>query len=198
MPLSTTLVDALTAVTPDVLWRLRGDLVEAGVAADAPVWGVLDAFHAYLHRLEVGTTSRSFSNLASMLDISAISGVLLENLGEPAAAATVARRLLASGVSEGLMALATRQHVKAWDGELAGVHREAAWELWRELGQWSARQSPELTPAQRRAMLDGLLEPVVTGSLTGAAPAFLLGRVYQAVLLGTLAEAVAEAAKSTE
>ncbi len=196
MPMPAALSEALIEPTPDALWRLRGSLLEAGLPPHADVWRVLDGFHGYLHRLAVGSASREYSNLASLLDISAISGVLLENLGEPASAATLARRLLASGLSEGLMALATRQHVKAWDGELAAVHREAAWVLYRELWDWSGHQTPALSAAERRAMLDELLAPVVGGSLGGIACAALLGRLYQVVLVGTVAEAVAAAEKA--
>jgi hypothetical protein len=68
--------------------------------------------------------------------------------------------LLSATITEGLAVMATRQHVKAWRGELDSVHREAAWFLYDELWRWAARRKPDLDPVERRRLLDQLLAPV--------------------------------------
>ena len=66
-------------------------------------------------------------------------------------------RLLGALLSEGLMVLATRQHVKAWEGELSAVYRAAAWYLYDELWRWAAGLKPDLSAADRRRLLDRLV-----------------------------------------
>ena len=61
------------------------------------------------------------------MEIGSLSGVVGADLAEAADADEWARRLLSATITEGLAVMATRQHVKAWRGELDSVHREAAW-----------------------------------------------------------------------
>jgi hypothetical protein len=134
---------------------LRGDLLVSGLAADDRLLELLSAFHDYLDRLATGLSSRDHSQLASKLDISAISGVILERLAEVSDSPKFGLNLVAGAISEGLMALATRQHVKAWEGELAAVHRRAAWVLFDELWRWSAERNPEIRRRSERSFSTG-------------------------------------------
>jgi hypothetical protein len=186
MTLPATVIDRLSSPTPDSLWRLRGDLLERGVPPDASVFPVLDAFWGYLDALATSSSSREYSHLASLLDISAVSGVILENLTGGPGGNDLAVRLISSVLSEGLMVLATRQHVKAWEGELDAVHRAAALALYVPLWRWTAARTAALPPAERRALLDRLLAPAIDPATGGLAKAALLGRVFQILLAGLL------------
>ncbi len=183
------LARVLAAPSAADLWRLRADLLESGVPPSAGVWAVLDEFHRFLDELETRTSSRNFSELASKMDISAISGVLLEHLLEPGDARELAVRVLSGVLGEGLMVAATRQHVKAWAGELAAVHRGAAWYLYGALWRWAEGLRPELPAADRRQLLDRLLGPL-TGEAPGDVKAALVGRLFQILLLSHLATSV--------
>ena len=180
-------LEALAAVqrSPgrDELWRLRVELLSAGTSGDAPVWEVLDRFRDFMDRLVTGTSSREYSDLASKLDISAVGGVVMEHVLEAEDPKDLGRRLLAAVVSEGLMVVATRQHVKAWEGELAAVLRDSAWYLYGELWRWTVESKPGLPPADRRRLLDELLAPVHAEATSGLHKALLLGVLFQVLLI---------------
>jgi len=88
------------------------------------------------------------------------------------------------------MALATRQHVRAWEGELESVYSTAAWYLYGALWHWAAELKPELGSEERRQLLDKLLAPVLEPSTPGAVKAVLLGRLFQAVTLSRSLQAI--------
>ena len=196
LPESLTVV--LSAPTADALWRLRADLLEVGVAAESEVWSILADFHDYLDGLATTTSSRDFSHLASKLDISAISGVILERVAERGEDADRALRLLSGLLSEGLMALATRQHVKAWSGEVAAVHRTAAWRLYERLWRWTQRITPELPADTRRELIDRLMSPVRSQEAAGLQGAVVIGRLFQILLLWAIADHDAGSALSRD
>jgi hypothetical protein len=126
-PIRETLGQVLRNPTAADLWRLRAELLVAGLPRDSRAWAVIDEFRAFLDQLVTSTSSREYSHLASKLDISAVGGVVLEQLLEIKDAQELALRLLTGLLSEGLMVLGTRQHVKAWEGELDAVYANAAW-----------------------------------------------------------------------
>jgi hypothetical protein len=173
----------LTSPSPEGLWELRSRLLEANVAADSPVWRVVDEFHRFLDELGTRSTSRDYSQLASKLDISAVGGVVLEQLLEPDESSRTSMRLLSALLGEGLMVLATRQHVKAWDVELSSVCRSAAWYLFGELWHWAAELKPELAPDERRKLLEDLLSPVRNDTTHSTSKAVVLGLLFQVLLL---------------
>ena len=177
----------LTAPSAEAVWRLRGDLLASGKPADGQLPALLGAFHDYLDRLATGMSSRDYSQLASKLDISAISGVILERLAEVSDSPKLGLNLVAGAVSEGLMALATRQHVKAWEGELAAVHRGAAWILYDELWRWTGERNPELEAPQRRELLDRLLAPALDATQPGLLRAALICRLFQLLIAAEVA-----------
>jgi hypothetical protein len=113
-----------------------------------------------LDRLETGSASRDHSERASLMEVGSLSGVVASELIEADAAGERARRILAGALTEGLAVLATRQHVKAWRGELASVVREAAWNLHDELWEWAASRNPSLRPVERSRLIDHLLAPL--------------------------------------
>jgi len=187
VPIPVSLLAVLHAPTPAALWTLRGDLLADGIAPDHRVLPLLARFHGFLDRLATGSTSRSYSDLASRMDISALGSVIAQELSEADDATAMARRLLSGVLSEGLAVLATRQHVKAWAGEIEAVYREAAWDLYGMLWDFACRRRPELAPEKRRALLDELLAPVRDARLGGAEKAIVIGRLFQLLLVDALA-----------
>jgi hypothetical protein len=188
MSLREALSRSLSSPTTADLWRLRAELLEAGVRDDARVWTVLAEFRSYLDRLATGTSSREFSHLASKLDIGAVGGVVLENILESEQGEDLAMRIFSGLVTEGLMVLATRQHVAAWEGELGAVHRSAAWYLYEELWRWARGRKPDLAPRDRRSLLDRLLAPLHSDDTDGFSKAVLIGLLFQLLLLSYLTD----------
>jgi hypothetical protein len=184
--LSSNLRRALTSPTAEGLWRLRGDLLETGLTPETRTFRVLGRFASFLDELATSTSSREYSHLASMMDISALGGVVLEQLLEPKSTDQLAQRVLAGALSEGLMVLATRQHVKAWEGELGAVYRRAAWFLYQELWRWAQERKPDLPADERRRLLDRLISPVHSTEASGDQKAVLIGHLFQVLLLSDL------------
>lgn len=186
-PLRDALGRVLRSPTPADLWGFRAELLVAGLPPDSRAWAVIDAFRGFLDQLATSTSSREYSHLASKLDISAVGGVVLEQLLEIKDAQELALRLLTGMLSEGLMVLATRQHVKAWEGELDAVYANAAWFLYGELWHWAERSKPDLAPVERRRLLDALLAPVRKAETPGFQKAVIVGLLFQVLLVSHVA-----------
>lgn len=182
MELQARLRRLMRSPTAHEVWNLRGDLLQRETSSDDPIWEVLEQFYRYLCQLESSSTSREHSHRASLLDIGAVGGVVLERLLEGGSPAQTGRRLLSALMSEGLMVLATRQHVKAWEQELANVYAEAAWQLYDQLWKWSLPLRPELKPGARRVLIEQLLAPIRSEEPAGTVKAVLITRYYQLLL----------------
>lgn len=194
MSLRRATANVLTSPSPGGLWELRSELFEAGISVEDPLWRIVDEFHRFLDELGTRSSSREYSQLASKLDIGAVGGVVVEQLLEPEDPAETSMRLLSALLSEGLMVLATRQHVKAWEGELSAVYRAASWYLYGELWHWAARLKPDLSAAERRRLLDRLLSPALSAETDGTTRAVLLGSLFQMLLLHHLSPHLANPA----
>lgn len=169
--------------SPSGLWQARGELLQLGVPPDASVWPVLDEYYDFLNELVASATAREYSHFASLLDIGAVGAVALQNLLAAEEGALLWQRVLVGGLSEGLMVLAARQYVKAWEGELSALFHGAAWNLFWHLWQLSLELRPELSPLARRAHLDELLSPLRAEESGGTVKAALTTRLYQLLLL---------------
>lgn len=178
--------------SPAGLWQLRGDLLQIGVPLETAIWCTLDEFYHFLNELLANATAREYSHFASLLDIGAVGGVALQNLLTREGNHAFWQRLLAGGISESLMVLAARQYVKAWEGEMEGLYRTAAWNLYHALWSSSMELKPDLAPAARRAHLENLLAPLRAENSKGTAKAILIARLYQFLLLYHLRELVPE------
>jgi hypothetical protein len=190
MNIQESLTAVLTQPSIETLWQLRGDLRQAGLPADSPAWRVLDRFYAFINELSASMSAHEFSKVATMLDIGAVGGVAIQNLLdgdlEPA---ELWRRLLAGGISESLMVLASRQYVKGAKAGMIGVCQATAWTLYDELWQLSAQLQPELDPAARRQLLDNLLAAIHDDSVPETVKIGLNGRLFQILLLAHLSDA---------
>ncbi len=180
------LATALRSPTVESLWELRAELLAERVPSDSRIFPLLGEYHRFLDQIARATTSRDYSDLASKLDIGSVSGVIAERLLSPRSGRELATALLTGALSEGLMVLATRQHVKAWEQGLESVYRDAAWFLYGELWRWAEERKPELPPDERRRLLDRLLRPVLARESPGFSKALVLGRLFQLLLMSYL------------
>lgn len=181
---SSALRRVLTEPTPEALWELRADLLERGADPRSPLVEIVGDFRAFLEDYRTATSARDLNHLASKLDISAVGGVVLEQIFERPEPKDLAMRILTGGISEGLMVLASRQYVRAAEGGLAALFRTTAWSLYQRLWEWTAEANPELEAGQRRRLIDQLTRPLLDAELPNAGKAVLAGRLYQTLVLG--------------
>ncbi len=190
MSIRESLLSVLKNSTAADLWKLRSDLLEAGLSYGDRVWNVMEKYQHFLEQLASCMTSRYHSDLASKLDIGSISGVVLERVLEPQGGRELALSLLAGALSEGLMVAATRQHVKAWEEGIASYIKSTAWYLYGELWWWTQEVNPGLPAAERRRQLDALFAPVFEPAQECSHQAVLLGLLFQILLLGRISGAL--------
>lgn len=184
----------LRAPTAAGAWQLRGDLLSRGLEPDHAAFRLLAGFHRFIDRIETGAASRDHSERASIMDIGSFGGVVAAELAEAEDASELARRLLTGAITEGLAVAATRQHVKAWRGELTSVYRETAWFLYEELWAWAAWRKPELGGFERRHLIDLLLAPALDESSTAddRGRTVLLCSLFLLLLVDALADTFPE------
>jgi hypothetical protein len=182
----------LSLPTPEALVALQGALLAIGDEdkAAGTALEVTGRFHTYLSDLQSKLTSRSYSELASMLDIGAVGAVALEHVvaGEPD---EFWKRLALGGAAEALMVAASRQYVKGWTVETGLVHSQATWYLTEALWRASSEMQPDLQPEQRWEAVQTLLAPAHDPNVPAPEKALLLGRVFQILLLTYLAHLLA-------
>jgi hypothetical protein len=176
-------VALVSTPTPPSLWELRGALLAAGVAPDEPPQPTLRAFYDFINEIASKATARQFSHFASLLDMAAVAGVAVQNLLTREGAREMWQRLVVGALSEGLMVLAARQYVRAWEEEMDAVYRATAWRLYDELWLLSRQLQPEQAARERQQLLERLLAPLRDDDFSGTAKAALIVRVYQVILL---------------
>ena len=137
-------------------------------------------FHRYQLELQGRLSARQYSELASWLDIAAVGLVAFEDLIR--GMATGWRDLLVGLASESIMAIGSRQYIKAWTAELGPIHAAAAWTLREALWRLSEETQPDLEPASRLAAVQSLM-PEALGQAQSSAQAMVLGRLFQILLL---------------
>jgi hypothetical protein len=191
MSLREALGKTLACPTTDSLWNLRAELLEADVPPGGRVWAVTAEYQRFLEQVRTGTASRHYSELASKLDIASISGVVLERFLEPQGARQLALSLITGILTEGMMVLATRQHVKAWEEGMDSVCTGAAWYLYEELWRWAQERKPELPVEERRRLLDRLFKPICSSHGNGFSKAVLIGSLFQLLLASEVADEIA-------
>jgi hypothetical protein len=174
----------LSLPTPEALIALHGALLARGGEDEnrREALEIAGHFYHYLSDLQSKLTSRSFSELASMLDIGAVGAVALENLidSEPE---KLWKRLILGGFAEGLMVAASRQYVKGWAVETGLVHSQASWYLTEALWRLSSEMQPDLQPEKRWQAIQKLLAPTRDPDFPAPEKAVLLGRIFQILLL---------------
>jgi hypothetical protein len=147
---------------------------------------VLDHFYHFLNELVASSTAREFSHFASLLDIAAVGGVVLESFIGEKDSEDLWKRLMLGAVSEAMMVLAARQYVKAWEQEMKASYNSAAWHLSQEYWKLSALLRPELTSEVRQALIKDLIEPIQDDNVEGIVRAGVIVRLFQLLLFAQL------------
>jgi len=192
MSLDTTLTQVLTQPTPDALWNLRADLLILASCLpsggrDKARWSleIAGRFHDYISELRSKMTARQYSQFASRLDMGSVGLLAVQDM------ITEREHLLESlflgGLSEGLMVLATLQYIKAWESEMALAHNRAVWWLFEGLWRLSQTFRPDMNGGERQKLIDALLAPARSKKMAPAVKMALLVRLFQLLLLGSLA-----------
>jgi hypothetical protein len=189
MSIREALRDTLSCPTVEGLWRLRAELLESCVPPGSRVWPVIGEYVRFLEQVRTGAASRHYSDLASKLDVGSISGVILERFLEPQSASQLALSAISGILSEGLMVLATRQHVRAWEEGLGSVCTGSAWFLYEEMWRWTQQKKPDLPPAERRRLLDLLFKPICSAQSGGFSRAIVIGTLFQLLLVSEVSDA---------
>lgn len=169
--------------TPDDLWALRGIILaceEAGHDTQLAHY-VIAEFYNYVSEVQSKISAQRYNELASRLDMASVGVLALqdimverENLG---------LSLLLGSLGEGLMILASRQYVKAWEQELRSVHRRAAWVLYDVWWRLSLQYRPDIPGDDRRALIETTLAPARDSNLAFEERMLLLMRLFQIALL---------------
>ncbi|HSC26864.1 MAG TPA: hypothetical protein VLD67_06295 [Vicinamibacterales bacterium] len=178
--LRATLDRILTEPAPLDLWQFQKDLLAVGGESAGRARTVARAFHGCLRNLESKTASRSASRWGAVLGTAAVSSVGLQEL--LAEQEDPLRRLLASGVAALLEVGAAVKNAQAWEVEAALMYDDVAWYLYGELWDISRELRPELPSAERQALVDLLLRPVLAPGVADAVKAALLIRLFQVAL----------------
>jgi hypothetical protein len=173
----------LSRPAPDSLWLLRADLLESGLDPDSRPLAILDAFYHFLNRLVASSTAREYSHFASILDMAALAGVAVQNLIDEEDSEDWWRRFVVGAISEGMMVLAARQYVKAWEEEMRAGRNTAAWYLAQEYWSLSVDLQPALPSGKRRQLVEQLFAPIADDQVDGTVKAGLLVRLFQILLL---------------
>ena len=169
--------------TTDDLWALRGTLLactqgqpEAQLAHE-----IAREFYMYLSELQSKMNARQYNELASLLDIGSVGMLALQDIIFEEK--DLWKNLLLGGIGEGLMVLASRQYVKAWEQELKSVHRRAAWTLYGVLWQMSCEHQPDVAASERQALIEATLAPALDDDTPFESRMLLLLRLFQTLLL---------------
>jgi hypothetical protein len=173
--------------TPGDLWKLHGTLLACleGQPGAELILNVTREFYLYLAELRSKMTSRHYNELASRLDIASVGVLALQDILTEHE--HQAKSLLVGGIGEGLMILASRQYVKAWEQELKSVHQSAAWTLYDALWNLSTQYQPDLATDERLALIETTLAPAVDEDAPFDTRLILLLRLFQVSLLLLLA-----------
>lgn len=169
--------------TASDVWRLRGPLLAC--AADQPTSLLADQvareFYFYLSELQSKLTARQYNELASRLDIGSVGMLALQDI--LIEQKELWKNLLLGGVGEGLMVLASRQYIKAWQQELGALHRRVAWTLYGILWDVSRQLQPSLPHSERRTLIEAALEPALNDETLMETRMLLFMRLFQTILL---------------
>jgi hypothetical protein len=191
MPIETSLSRLLANPNPDTLWDLCADLLAASdplppadrARADWTL-AIATRFHEYLSNLASTTTAHDFSQWASQLDMGSVGLLALQDLVTDRE--RLLKKLFLGGLSEALMVLASRQYVNAWQAEASHVHADTLWWLFEALWRLSRELRPDLAADRRRAEIETLMAAARSPSSPPALRAALVVGLFQSVLVGSL------------
>jgi hypothetical protein len=163
---------------PADLWELGKALldVDGDEAAVARARATARAFHGCLRTLESKSASRRASRWGAVLGTAAVGAVSAGDVTD--ARESALRRLLPALLEVG----AAAKTAEAWEVEAGLAYDDFAWLLYDELWSVSAEARPDLTPGDRRAEIDRLIDPLLDADLPDADKAALVVSLFRAVL----------------
>jgi hypothetical protein len=171
--------------TPELLWGLRADILASRGSSEDKQSAALEVltgeFYTYLHELRSKTSARGFNRLASLLDLTSVGILALEDI--ITLREKVVEKLLLGGLAESLMLIGSFQYVKAWDRETDLIHLRAAWFLYGELWRFSVSAQPVLPAVKRQELLNSLLAPLHHEKVPTPIKVALAGRIFQVLIL---------------
>ena len=163
---------------PADLWDLQGALLLLGDPAAERARSVARGFHACLRALESKSASRTSSRWAAALGTAAVASV---NLGELEQGERTLKSLLVQALPAALEVGSALQSAQAWEIEAQLLYDDFAWLLYDEL--WDLSSGREgLGPAERRARIDELMDPLLDTATSDATRARLVVDIFRAVL----------------
>jgi len=124
-----------------------------------------------------------------------VAGIAMQNLMENSDPEGWMNRFLVGAIGEGMMVLAARQYVKAWEEEMKANINAAAWTLSDSFWRISMTLQPELEQEARRNLVDTLVAPIRGDGLKASSKAALIVRYHQLLLLAWLIPWLDEEAK---
>jgi hypothetical protein len=186
MDFEISLSEVFSEPAPSTLWQLRGELIIGGYSEQDPAMVVLDHFYHFLNELVASSTAREYSHFASLLDMAAVGGIVLESFIGEKNSEDFWKRLLLGAVSEAMMVLAARQYVKAWEQEMKANYNSAAWYLSQEYWKLSAELRPDLTSEVRQGLTKDLIAPIQADNVEGIVKAGVIVRLFQLLLFARL------------
>jgi hypothetical protein len=166
--------------TPDDLWELQKALLTLDGGRDAAAIerarATARAFHTCLRTLDSKTASRRASRWGAVLGTAAVGAVSAGDVNAEQESAL--RRLLPALLEVG----AAVKTAEAWEVEAGLAYDDLAWFLYDELWDVSSEARPDLSPADRREEIDGLIDPLLAADVPDADKAALVVSLFRAVL----------------
>ena len=165
--------------TPDDLWALQKALlvVDGDAEAIARARATARAFHGCLRTLDSKSASRRASRWGAVLGTAAVGAVSAGDAGD--ARESALHRLLPALLEVG----AAVKTAEAWEVEAGLAYDDFAWLLYDELWSVSADARPDLPPDDRRAEIDGLIDPLLDAEVPEPDKAALVVALFRAVLV---------------
>ena len=183
--LASSLQSVLASPTPDGLWALQKALLTVEGPDAARAREVARSFHACLRTLDSKSASRAASRWGAVLGTAAVGSVSLSELR--ARQERDLAQLLESAVPAVLEIGSALRSAQAWEIEARLIFDEFAWFLYQELWDVSAEARQDLTPDERIARIDEVLDPLLDPGLSDTDRATLMVDVYRSVLAARFA-----------
>lgn len=174
----------LVEPTPADLWQLQKALLVIGGEPAGRARAVARAFHACLRNLESKSASRTASRWGAVLGTAAVASVSVDEMADRREGPL--SRLLQSGVPAMLEVGSALKSAQAWEVEAGLIYDDLAWFLYDELWEVSATVRPEISPSERRAQIDLVLDPLLDADVPDAERAAIVVDVFRAVLAAQL------------
>ena len=174
----------LVEPTPTDLWDLQKELLVIGGDPADQARVVARAFHGFLRSLESKSASRSASRWGAVLGTAAVGSVSVAGMADRQEDAL--HSLLQGALPAMLEIGAAVKSAQAWEVEAGLIYDDLAWFLYDELWEVSATARPELSPVERRAQIEVVLDPLLDPGASDAAKAGLVVTVFRAVLAARL------------